>query len=251
MIPTDRKRNIQNMMILYKIYTFCIAIPLVIVVTIITALVVCIAALLGDYKYTCYYCPKLWARIVCALCLLPVKVEGQEKLDPRQSYVFLANHQGYFDIFLVYGWLGHNFKWMMKEYLRKMPVIGVACMASQQIFVGDSISAIGKAVEQARKTLQDGMSMVIFPEGTRSYDGTMNSFKRGAFMLANEIGLPIVPITINGSFKVFNRKAKSLTFGKLCMTVHDPITVEQHSGKNTKEFMQEVYDIIEKDLIQQ
>ena len=124
-------------------------------------------------------------------------------------------------------------------------------MASKQIFVGDSISAISKAVEQARMTLKGGMSMVIFPEGTRSFDGTMNPFKRGAFMLANEIGLPIVPITINGSFKVFNRKAKSLTYGKLTMTIHDPISEEQRKGKPTKVFMQEVYDIIEKDLIQQ
>ena len=100
-------------------------------------------------------------------------------------------------------------------------------------------------------TLKGGMSMVIFPEGTRSFDGTMNPFKRGAFMLANEIGLPIVPITINGSFKVFNRKAKSLTYGKLTMTIHDPISEEQRKGKPTKVFMQEVYDIIEKDLIQQ
>lgn len=239
------------MMILYKIYSYCIAVPLIVVATIITATIVCIAAIFGDFKYTCYYMTRLWGRVVCAVCLFPVKVEGQEKLDPNQSYVFLANHQGYFDIFLIYGWLGHNFKWMMKEYLRKMPVVGVACMASKQIFVGDSISAISKAVEQARMTLKGGMSMVIFPEGTRSFDGTMNPFKRGAFMLANEIGLPIVPITINGSFKVFNRKAKSLTYGKLTMTIHDPISEEQRKGKPTKVFMQEVYDIIEKDIIQQ
>lgn len=234
--------------ILYKIYSFLIAWPLFILCTILTCFIVVISVLLGDKNTTCYYVPKVWGRCACFLFLLPVKVEGREKLDSKQSYVFLANHQGYFDIFLVYGFLGHNFKWMMKEYLKKMPFVGVACMASRHIFVGDSISAINKAVTMARETLRGGMSMVIFPEGTRSHDGKMIPFKRGAFMLANEIGLPIVPITINGSFKIFSRHAKSVSFFPLTMIIHDPITEEQRSGKPTKVFMQEVYDIIESKL---
>ena len=100
----------------------------------------------------------------------------------------------------------------------------------------------------ARETLRGGMSMVIFPEGTRSYDGKMLPFKRGAFMLANEIGLPIVPITINGSFNVFSRKAKLVKWGRLTLTIHDPITEEQRQGKPTKVIMQEVYDIIDSKL---
>ncbi len=233
---------------LYKIYTFIIALPLFLVATIVTAAIVSLAALFGDFKYTCYYVPKWWSRITCALFLLPVKVEGREKLDPKQSYVFLANHQGYFDIFLIYGYLGHNFKWMMKEYIKKFPFAGWACMACRQIFVGDSISAISKAVNQARQTLQGGMSMVIFPEGTRTYDGKMIPFKRGAFMLAGEIGLPIVPITIDGSFDIFNRKAKSVTWGRLRLTIHEPITEEQRKGKPTKVFMEEVHQIIQVSL---
>ena len=233
---------------LYKIYTFLIALPLFLVVTIITATVVSIAALFGDFTHTCYHAPKWWSRITCALFLLPIKVEGREHLDPHQSYVFLANHQGYFDIFLIYGYLGHNFKWMMKEYIKKFPFAGWACMACRQIFVGDSISAISKAVSQARQTLQGGMSMVIFPEGTRSYDGKMIPFKRGAFMLAGEIGLPIVPLTIEGSFHVFNRKAKSVTRGPLTLTIHQPITEEERKGKPTKVFMEEVHQIIENAL---
>ena len=234
--------------VLYIIYSFLIALPLFIVVTAITGVAVFVASLFGDRTYTSYYVPKVWGRCACALFLLPVKIEGREKLDSKQSYVFLANHQGYFDIFLIYGYLVHNFKWMMKEYLKKMPFVGFACMASRQIFVGDSISSIGRAVAQARETLRGGMSMVIFPEGTRSFDGKMVPFKRGAFMLANEIGLPIVPITINGSFDVFSRKAKIVSWGRLSLTIHDPITDQQRKGKQTKEIMQEVYDIIDSKL---
>lgn len=230
--------------ILYKIYSFCIALPLFVAATIITAITIMIASLLGDKDYVDYFMSKWWARFTCRVFLLGVKVEGKEKLDKRQSYVFLANHQGYFDIFLTYGYLGHNFKWMMKEYLRKIPFVGIACKLSGQIFVDDSRSGIQKAVTQSRETLQGGMSMVIFPEGTRTYDGEMGEFKRGAFMLSNEIGLPIVPMTINGSFKVFSRKAKSVSHGCLSLYVHDPIEPEEYKKRPTKRLMQEVWDII-------
>ncbi|MBQ0022645.1 MAG: 1-acyl-sn-glycerol-3-phosphate acyltransferase [Prevotellaceae bacterium] len=230
--------------ILYKIYSFCIALPLFIVVTIFVATSVIIAAFLGDSKYVGYYLPKFWGKCACWFFLIKVRVEGKENIKDDESYVFLANHQGYYDIFLVYGYLGHNFKWMMKEYLKKIPFVGYACYKSKHIYVGDSISAISKAVQQARETLKGGMSMVIFPEGTRTYTGKMGTFKRGSFMLANEIGLPIVPITINGSFDVFNRKAKSVNFGTLTMTIHKPITAEEREGKASKVVMQQVYDII-------
>lgn len=238
------------MNVLYKIYSFCIALPLFVVLTILVSLTVTIAAFLGDTKYVSYYVPKFWSKCAFWLFLLKVKVEGRENINAKESYVFLANHQGYYDIFLVYGYLGHNFKWMMKEYLRKIPFVGYACQKSKQIYVGDSISAINKAVQQARETLQGGMSMVIFPEGTRTSTGKMGPFKRGSFMLANEIGLPIVPLTINGSFDAFSRNAKSVTRNTVTLTIHKPISAEQRTGKPSKVVMQEVFDVINCGLVE-
>jgi 1-acyl-sn-glycerol-3-phosphate acyltransferase len=88
------------------------------------------------------------------------------------------------------------------------------------------------------------MSIVIFPEGTRTYTDQMGDFKRGAFMLANEIGLPIVPMTINGCYDVFSRKAKSVSRSKISLTIHKPITAEERQGKPTKVFMKDVFDIV-------
>ncbi len=238
------------MNILYKIYSFCIALPLFVIVTIVIATTVIIASVFGDHDHASYHGPKLWSRITCWLFLLPVKVEGREHIDPKQSYVFLANHQGYFDIFLIYGYLGHNFKWMMKEYLKKIPFVGYACVKSKHIYLPDGISGIAKAVQQARETLQGGMSMIIFPEGTRTRTGKMGPFKRGSFMLANEIGLPIVPLTINGSFDVFSRNHKSVHRGTVTLTIHKPITAEERQGKQTKVVMQEVFDIINGGLVE-
>lgn len=230
--------------ILYKIYTFLIALPLFVIITIIVSSSVIIAGFLGDTNVVAYYMPKFWSKSAFWLFLIKVKVEGRQNINKNDSYVFLANHQGYFDIFLAYGYLGHNFKWMMKEYLKKIPFVGYACVKAKHIYLADGISGIAKAVQQARETLRGGMSMIIFPEGTRTYDGKMNPFKRGSFMLANEIGLPIVPLTINGSFDVFSRKAKSVSYGTVTLTIHPPVTAEARQGKPSKVVMQEVYDTI-------
>ena len=230
--------------ILYKIYSFTIALPIFVVITIFVASSVIIASFFGDTDVVAYYLPKFWSKCAFWLFLLRVKVEGRENIKKDESYVFLANHQGYYDIFLAYGYLGHNFKWMMKEYLKKIPFVGYACVKSKHIYLPDGISGIAKAVQQARETLQGGMSMIIFPEGTRTRTGKMSPFKRGSFMLANEIGLPIVPMTINGSFDVLSRNDKSVNLGTVTLTIHKPITAEERQGKQTKVVMQEVFDII-------
>ena len=94
----------------------------------------------------------------------------------------------------------------MKRGIRKIPFVGMACKASHQIFVDKSgLSKVRETYTQARATLSSGMSMVVFPEGARSFTGCMGKFKKGAFMLADELQLPVVPITINGSFHVMPR----------------------------------------------
>lgn len=229
---------------LYLLYVILIALPLFLVATIVTAVAVIIASMCGDPDRTGYVMPRLWSRLTCALFWVRVQVDGREHIDKRQSYVFLANHQGYFDIFLVYGYLGHNFKWMMKEYLRRIPFVGYACAKSHHIYVGDTLASIQQTVTQAQQTLRHGMSMVIFPEGTRTKTGRMAPFKKGAFTLAGEIGLPIVPLTVNGSFHIFNRNSPDVHPGRLRLTIHQPLTAEARRGRPTRVVMSEVWQTI-------
>ena len=123
------------MRILYCIYQLFIALPVTVLITIITAIEVGVGCAFGDGHFWGYYPGRWWARIIARVFLLPVRVEGREHLEPNQSYVFVANHQGAFDIFLIYGFLGRNFKWMMKYQLNKIPFVGYACRHSHQIFV--------------------------------------------------------------------------------------------------------------------
>ncbi len=237
---------------LYRIYQLCIALPITAVSTLLTTLTVIVGCAFGNGHFWGYYPGKWWAWIIVRVLLLPVKVEGRENLAKGQSYVFVANHQGAFDIFLIYGFLGRNFKWMMKRQLRNMPFVGKACEAAHHIFVDKrGPSKIRETYDRARATLCDGMSLVVFPEGARSFTGHMGTFKRGAFMLADELQLPVVPLTINGSFDVMPRMRdmKWVLWHPLTLTIHKPIAPIGTGTDNIKHVEEESYKAVMSGLV--
>lgn len=233
----------------YYIYQICIALPLFLVLTILTALVTIIGSLLGGAHIWGYYPGKIWSQLTCYLLLIPVRVVGREKLHKHTSYVFVPNHQGAFDIFLIYGFLGRNFKWMMKKSLRTIPFVGKACQSAGHIFVDKSgPKKIQETIEQARHTLIDGTSLVVFPEGSRTYTGKMRPFKKGAFQLADELQLPIVPLTIDGSFEILPRTSKFIKRRRMTLTMHDPIYPQGQGPEDIKETMEKAYEAIQSRL---
>ena len=154
---------------LYRIYQLLVGVPVLIIATIVTAITVGIGCAIGDGHFWGYYPGRWWAKVILRSLLIPVKVEGRDNLEKDQSYVFVANHQGAFDIFLIYGFLGRNFKWMMKQSLKKIPFVGFACERSHQIFVNKhGVSKIRKTYDDAREILKEGYSVTVFPEGARS-----------------------------------------------------------------------------------
>lgn len=232
---------------LYRTYQLLIALPLIAIYTLITSLIVTIGCTLGNGHFWGYYPGKWWAQFIIRILLLPVKVEGRENLVKGQSYVFVANHQGAFDIFLIYGFLSRNFKWMMKRQLRQMPFVGKACESAHHIFVDKrGASKIRETYDRARQTLQGGMSLVVFPEGARSFTGHMGVFKRGAFMLAYDIELPVVPLTINGSFDIMprTRDMKWVVWHPLRLTIHKPILPVGKGTDNIKYLEEESYKVV-------
>lgn len=237
------------MKFLFIIYQICIWLPIFLVTTILTALTTMIGCHLGNGHFWGYYPGKIWSQITCYTLLLPIKVTGRENIDQKQSYVFIANHQGSFDIFLIYGFLGRNFKWMMKKSLRKIPFVGKACESAGFIFVDKSgPRKIHETIEQAFHVLKDGTSLVVFPEGARTFTGHMGIFKKGAFQLADELQLPVVPLTIDGSFNILPRTGKLLSWHPMKLTIHKPIFPKCKGPENIKELMEESYKVIESAL---
>ena len=234
--------------ILYLIYQYCIAGPIFVVATIITALITAAGCFLGNRDFWGYWPAHLWARFTCRLFLMRVIVTGRENIDKNQSYVFVANHQGAYDIWSIFGYLNHNFKWLMKKELEKIFLVGWACKKAGHVMVDDStVSGIRETVTNAEDILKDGMSVVIFPEGSRSWDGKMIPFKRGAFMLAGEFKLPVVPVTIDGSFRAMPRFTYNMRPSTIRLTIHKPIFPGE-KGFNTKKLMAECSEVIESSL---
>lgn len=233
---------------LYLIYQWLIAGPVFLVATIVTAIITMIGCAIGRQEYWGYWPPHYWARLTCYIFLMRVKVEGRENIETSQNYVFVANHQGAYDIWAIYGFLNHNFRWMMKKSLEKIFAVGPACKKAGHVFVDDSkVSGIREAITDSEKLLAKGMSLVIFPEGSRSWDGNMIPFKRGAFMLAAEFKLPVVPVTIDGSFKAMPRRTYNMTPTTIRIVIHKPIWPSEN-GFNTKVLMADCRKAIESAL---
>jgi 1-acyl-sn-glycerol-3-phosphate acyltransferase len=184
----------------------------------------------------------IWARIACAVTFCHFRTKGRENIRKGQSYVFVSNHQGAFDIFLIYGYLGVPIKWMMKKGLGKIPFVGFACRKAGFIFVDSSTArAAQKSVIEAGRKLTNGNSLAVFPEGSRSQDGHLKRFKKGAYQIAVEQNLSIIPITLNGPYKVMPSGSWNIRPHRIEMIVHQSV-IPSKKGESDKETLQELAD---------
>ena len=237
---------------LYRVYQLFIALPIIVVYTIITAIMIIVGCAIGNAHFWGYYPGKWWGWLIIKVLLLPVTVEGRGNVEKDKSYVFVANHQGAFDIFLVYGFLNRNIRWMMKYQILKIPFVGAACKASKQILVDKrGPKKIKATYDHARAMLTGGTSLMVFPEGARTFTGHMAPFKRGAFMLADELQLPVVPLTINGSFDILPRMKglAFVTWHPLSLTIHKPIHPQGQGAEEIKRMMDSSYSTIMSALV--
>jgi len=190
-----------------------------------------------------------WARLLVWITPMRVKVVGREHVDSRQSYVLVSNHQSQFDIFLLYGWLGVDFKWVMKQELRKVLGIGVACDRLGHIFIDRSNHAAALAtLETAKGKIVDGTSVMFFPEGTRSRDGKLKRFKKGAFRMAVDLGLPILPLTVTGTRDVLPAGTSDLLPGSATLVIHKPVPVAGFTPNDCQRLSDQVREIIASSL---
>ncbi len=168
-----------------------------------------------------------WARVVAAVTPMPVRVEGRKRVDSHQSYVVVSNHQSQFDIIVLYGWLGIDFRWVMKQELRSVPGLGAACAALGHIYIDRSNhQAAVKSINDAKERIAGCPSVLFFPEGTRSDDSRMRPFKKGAFRFAIDTGLPILPVTVDGTCDVLPARQFDLRPGRARLVIHEPISTE-------------------------
>jgi 1-acyl-sn-glycerol-3-phosphate acyltransferase len=232
---------------LYAPWTWLVFVPFMVVTTLFWGTMAVLLSLVS--QRVGFYCGTFWAWCLCWANFTSVKVTGRQHIRPGQSYVIMMNHQSQFDILAFYGHWGRQFRWVMKQELRKVPGLGWGCAAVGHIFIdrSDRERAIA-SLNAARDKLQGGVSVMFFPEGTRSADGRLGPFKKGGFIMALEMGLPILPVTITGSRAVLPARRKSLLPGKIRIQIHPPIEVTGLSLEQQDELMERVATVIRSGL---
>lgn len=230
---------------IYQIYVWLLLYPLAWLLTIGVALTVSVLSILGASRFAGRYVAKGWGRLILWITPVWVKRHGLQHVQDHQSYVVIANHQSTYDILLVYGYLPLDFKWVMKIELRKMPFVGFACEKMGHIYVDrKNRSASIKAMKEAKDRLVNGTSVFFFPEGTRSNGADLKPFKKGAFRMARDLGLPILPVSISGADGVMPTGSLKVLPGTINMTFHAPISTEQIAQMGDQELIKLTEDLV-------
>lgn len=212
---------------LYSIYKWLIYVPGLLLSTFFSFLGVVITAVFSPRLASRWFA-SAWARSLLHMVPASLEIIEEHPLDSSQSYIVVANHRSLFDIPVLYGWLQLDLKWVMKKELRKVPMIGLGCERMGHIFLDRANRQSSmKQLQQVKKTLQPGTSIMFFPEGTRSRDGNMRPFKAGAFVMAKDLDLPILPVTVKDTDTIMPPDGLDLRPGRAQMIIHAPIPLEE------------------------
>ena len=188
---------------------------------------------------------RTWARSVLAVARVRVRITGLSHIDPQRSYIYMANHQSNFDIPVLLGYLKVQFRWLAKAELFEIPIFGHGMRGCGYISIdrSDRRSAM-KSIQQAAETIRNGVSVLIFPEGTRSPDGHIQSFKKGGFFLARKSEVPIVPVIIRGTWPIMPRTGLRISPGKVTVELRPPIETAAYTGKDKNKLIHDVRQVI-------
>jgi 1-acyl-sn-glycerol-3-phosphate acyltransferase len=195
---------------------------------------------------------RKWAGSILAVSGIRVTLTGLERIDPAASYIFMANHQSTYDIPVLLAHLPVQFRWIAKAELFRIPVFGRAMRGAGYISIKrDDRASAFQSLEQAAERMRCGRSVMIFPEGTRSRDGELQSFKKGGFVLAVDSRMPIVPVSISGTFEIMPKNTLMIQRREVLLSITDPIASSDYSRETKAELMERVRQAIQQDLRRQ
>lgn len=234
--------------IIYQPYKWLVFIPLAVLATIISASLSIVLSYISK-RFAARTGGFLWSKSICMITPVSVKLTGRENIKPGQSYVVVANHQSFYDVITLYSKMGMDLRWIMKAELRKIPAFGYANERVGNVYINRENRATSIAsIKKAESMLKKGTSLVFFPEGTRSVTGKMGQFKKGAFITAIDMQLPILPVTIDGTSKILPATTFGLFPGSVRITIHAPIDISGISNDNVEELIKASKSVIEKSL---
>jgi 1-acyl-sn-glycerol-3-phosphate acyltransferase len=196
-----------------------------------------------------YRLARVWCWLVATAMGVTSSLHCREKMVAGASYIVTPNHQSNADILALFSRLPCRFRWVIKKELLNIPLFGWALARTGAISLDRSNREQAvKSLEAAVDKLKDGWSVLIYPEGTRSPDGQLLSFKKGAFMMAVHTGIPILPVTCNGAHKIMPKKTLRIYPGHVTVTVGDPIVTAGLTEDDVPELMERTRQAISQNL---
>ncbi len=188
---------------------------------------------------------RIWGRGILVVSRIRVSVQGLAHVDPSRSYIYMSNHQSNFDIPVLLAHLPVQFRWLAKAELFKIPIFGRAMRGAGYIRIDrfNRKSAIESLKEAAAK-MKDGVSVMIFPEGTRSRDGNIRPFKKGGFVMAVDTGVPVVPVILQGTWPIMAKSSWRINTGEVSLHVEMPIDTTGYTRETKDDLIEAVRSVI-------
>lgn len=197
------------------------------------------------------YAAVPWARLILWVCGINVRVKGKENMHTQLPRIYMTNHQSYFDIFALLAHVPVDFKFIMKQELMRIPLLGFTMRKAGYIGIEreDPRKAV-QSIKEAAEKIRNGASVVIFPEGTRSIDGRLQPFRRGGFNLALKSGCDIVPVAISNSYRIVPKGSLKINKGSFDIHIGRPISVKGYDRRNISQLMDQVKNAVLSQMVQ-
>ncbi|MDH3827060.1 MAG: 1-acyl-sn-glycerol-3-phosphate acyltransferase [Desulfobacterales bacterium] len=188
---------------------------------------------------------RLWGKSILVVSRIKVSVKGLSNIDPSSPYIYMPNHQSNFDIPVLLGHLTVQFRWLAKMELFKIPIFGRAMRKAGYISIDRyHRESAFESLKVAANKIKSGVSVLIFPEGTRSRDGNIRPFKKGGFVMAIDSGVPIVPVVITGTRAIMPKGKFRVYPGHVNMVIHKPIDTSAYTHETKEALMENVRRVI-------
>lgn len=208
--------------------------------TILFALPAFLGSLVERNGYVAHFCARLWARMILFSGGVRVRVSGLEHLKPDQAYVFMSNHESALDIPILIWSLPYQVRMMAKKELFRIPLFGWAIALGGYIKVDrtNTERAIASLREAAQRIPRQGVSVLLFPEGTRSTTGKLRRFKKGGFAFAMDTGYPVAPVTIRGSRERIPKGALAIRPGRVEVVIGTPLPTREYTRETRNQLVE-------------
>lgn len=223
------------------------------IVVLITIPMAIITALLLPFNYKgkiYHFMAKIWSKIILLIFNIKVKVKGVENISKGRNYIYISNHASAMDIPALICGIPDQIRFLAKQELGRIPLWGWLLRYGGYILIDrrNPKRAI-KSVQKAIEKIKSGVSVLVFAEGTRSFDGELLPFKRGGFMLAIKSNTSVVPVTILNSYKIMRKHKLEINPGTIEILIDKPISVDGFSGRDGEtKLMELTRNIIKQNL---